>query len=170
MNTADLFKTPAPYHERSYTPTQKLCISGLVMACYIVIMYFTQSFAFMTYQVRIATGLYALAWIHPFLAIPLSLANCLSNMLMGGLGLADVLGGVCVGLVTTGVIVLIRHLRLPVILCGAAIVLCISLVCSLWLAPLLGVSYGFMVLSLAVGELIPGIFGVILIEVLKNRL
>ena len=39
---------------------QKMTFSAMVMAMYIVILYFTQSFSFGAYQIRIATALYAL--------------------------------------------------------------------------------------------------------------
>ena len=38
---------------------QKMTFSAMVMAMYIVILYFTQSFSFGAYQIRIATALYA---------------------------------------------------------------------------------------------------------------
>ena len=79
---------------------KKITISGLVIAIYIVIMYLTQSFAFGQYQIRIATSLYAMAAVHPFLIVPLGLANFLSNTLMGGLGLPDMIGGLIAGIIT----------------------------------------------------------------------
>lgn len=66
--------------------TQKVAISGLVMAVYLVIMSLTQGFAFGQYQIRLATSLYALSAIYPFLIVPLGLSNLLANTLMGGLG------------------------------------------------------------------------------------
>ena len=48
---------------------QKMTFSAMVMAMYIVILYFTQSFSFGAYQIRIATALYALAYLFPFLRI-----------------------------------------------------------------------------------------------------
>ena len=42
---------------------QKMTFSAMVMAMYIVILYFTQSFSFGAYQIRIATALY-LSLIH----------------------------------------------------------------------------------------------------------
>ena len=44
---------------KNLTKTQKLTISALCMASYLVVMMCTQSFAFGQYQVRIATALYA---------------------------------------------------------------------------------------------------------------
>ena len=46
---------------------QKMTFSAMVMAMYIVILYFTQSFSFGAYQIRIATALYALAYLFPAL-------------------------------------------------------------------------------------------------------
>ena len=69
--------------------TMKITISGIIIATYVVVMFLTQSFAFGQYQIRIATSIYALASIYPFLIVPLGLANFMSNTLMGGLGLND---------------------------------------------------------------------------------
>ena len=70
---------------KNLTKTQKLTISALCMALYLVVMMCTQSFAFGQYQVRIATALYGLSAIFPFLIIPFGLVNVLANTLMGGL-------------------------------------------------------------------------------------
>ena len=83
---------------KKMTKTQKLAFSAMVMALYIVMMYVTQSFAFGQYQVRIATALYATAYLFPFLVLPLGLSNLLSNVIMGGLGVFDIVGGGLVGL------------------------------------------------------------------------
>ena len=50
---------------------QKLTFSAMVIALYVVILSFTQSFSFGAYQIRIATSLYALSYLFPFLVIPL---------------------------------------------------------------------------------------------------
>ena len=49
---------------------QKLVFSALCIALYIVVMMCTQSFAFGQYQIRIATALYGLSAIFPFLILP----------------------------------------------------------------------------------------------------
>ena len=67
---------------KNLTKTQKLTISALCMALYLVVMMCTQSFAFGQYQVRIATALYGLSAIFPFLIIPFGLVNVLANTLM----------------------------------------------------------------------------------------
>ena len=68
--------------KENLSTTQKLTLSALVMALYVVVMFFTQSFAFGQYQVRIATAIYAMAGLYPFLILPLALANLLSNLVM----------------------------------------------------------------------------------------
>ena len=78
---------------------QKLVFSALCIALYIVVMICTQSFAFGQYQIRIATALYGLSAIFPFLILPFGLANVVSNTVMGGLGLPDIIGGFIVGIV-----------------------------------------------------------------------
>ena len=57
--------------KKKFSKTQKLTISAMVMALYIVVLYFTQSFSFGAYQIRIATTLYALSYFCPFLVLPL---------------------------------------------------------------------------------------------------
>jgi hypothetical protein len=63
---------------------QKLVFSALCIALYIVVMMCTQSFAFGQYQIRIATALYGLSAIFPFLVLPFGLANVVSNTVMRG--------------------------------------------------------------------------------------
>lgn len=55
---------------REFTKTQKLTISAVCIALYLVVMLYTQNFAFGQYQIRIATGLYGLAALYPFLVCP----------------------------------------------------------------------------------------------------
>ena len=75
--------------KENMSKVQKLTVSAMVMALYVVVLYFTQSFSFGAYQIRIATALYALAYLFPFLVLPLGFANFIANFLFGGLGLLD---------------------------------------------------------------------------------
>ena len=95
--------------KENMSKAQKLTFSAMIMALYIVVLYFTQSFSFGAYQIRIATSLYGLSYLFPFLVLPLGFANFIANMLFGGLGLLDMFGGCIVGIVTTAIIVLIRR-------------------------------------------------------------
>lgn len=146
------------------TKTQKLTISGMVMALYIVVLYATQGFSFGAYQIRIATSLYALAYFCPFLIVPLGLANFLANMLFGGLGILDMAGGCLVGMATTGLIVLIRRKRLNPWLVALPIIIIPGFGVSSWLSVLLSMPYLPLVLSLCIGQLIPAICGVMMIR------
>lgn len=78
---------------RDMSRVQKLTFSAMVIALYVTVMYFTQSFSFGAYQIRIATALYALSYLFPFLVLPFGLANFIANMLFGGLGILDMFGG-----------------------------------------------------------------------------
>ena len=65
------------------TRLQKLTFSAMVMALYIVALCLTSSFSFGAYQIRIATSLYALAYLFRSSSFRSGLANLLSNMLFG---------------------------------------------------------------------------------------
>lgn len=150
------------------THTQKLTISGAVMAIYIVVMYFTQSFAFGQYQVRIATAIYGVAYLFPFLVVPLGLSNLLSNMVMGGLGFFDIVGGGVVGLLTAGCCALLGKKGITPWSVVAPITLIPALVVSIWLSGLIGVPYVALAGSLLVGQFISGIVGALLVKALGN--
>lgn len=148
--------------------TQKLTLSGAVMAIYIVVMYFTQSFAFGQYQVRIATAIYAVAYLFPFLVVPLGLSNLLANMVMGGLGFFDIVGGGIVGLLTAGCCALLGRRKVTSWTVIVPITLIPALVVSIWLSKLIGVPYVALAGSLLVGQAIAGVVGALLVRALKN--
>lgn len=149
--------------------TQKITISALCIALYVVIMIFTQSFAFGQYQVRIATSLYGLGAVFPFLSIPLALANLISNTFMGGLGPVDMLGGAFVGFATCTAITLAKKHNLPNIFISMFIILIPGLVVPIWLSFLLDIPYLIIAPSLVIGQIIPGIVGGILVTAIEKR-
>ena len=153
---------------RNLSRTRKLTISAAVMAIYIVLMYFTQSFAFGQYQVRIATAIYAVAYLFPFLVVPLGLSNLLANMLMGGLGVFDIVGGGVVGLLTAGACALLGKRRLSPWLTAIPVTLIPALVVSTWLSKLLGLPYWALAASLLVGQAICGVVGAVLVNALRR--
>ncbi len=153
---------------KKMSKTQKLTFSGAVMAVYIVVMYVTQSFAFGQYQVRIATAIYSTAYLFPFLVVPLGLSNLLANMVMGGLGFFDIVGGGLVGLLTAGSCALLGRYRRSEWLVALPIALIPALGVSSWLSYLLGVPYWTMAASLLVGQAISGVAGAILVKALKH--
>lgn len=153
---------------KNLNKTQKITVSGVVMALYIVVMYFTQSFAFGQYQVRVATAIYGTAYLFPFLVVPLGLSNLLSNMIMGGLGFFDIVGGGLVGLATAGCCALLGRKHVTAWSVALPIALIPALGVSLWLSGLIGVPYWALAGSLLVGQAIAGAIGAILVKALKS--
>lgn len=137
---------------------RKLTYSGIVIALYVAVMFLTQGFAFGQYQIRIATGLYALAAIHPFLIIPLGIANLLSNTLMGGLGPLDMFGGLVAGILTSLGCYYLK--KINIILVAVPIIFIPSLLVPVWLSYILHLPYSVLVVSIGIGQIIPGILGV----------
>jgi uncharacterized membrane protein len=152
------------------TRTLKIALSGLVIAIYVVVMYFTQSFAFGQYQIRLATALYSLSYLYPFLVIPLALSNFLSNTIMGGLGIIDMIGGFLVGLLTAGSIYLIKKFNWSEWLVGLPILLFPGLIVPIWLSVLLHINYLVLMPSVLIGQIIPAILGILIVKYLKNVL
>ena len=144
---------------------KKLCVSAIVIALYIAIMFASQSFAFGAYQMRVATSLYSMSYILPFLIIPLAMANSLGNLL-GGLGIWDIIGGFGVGIITSGAIFLIRRLKLPKLLIIPVLIFGPGLIVPVWLAPILGVPYYLLALNLCVGQILPAVLGYALVPIL----
>ncbi len=155
--------------KESMTKAQKLTLSAMVIALYAVVMYLTQSFVFGAYQIRIATALYALAYLFPFLVFPLGLANSVSN-LIGGLGILDIVGGFFVGLLTSFLVAGIRKLGWNRFLVAVPIILVPGLGVATWLSYLLHFPYPLMALNLCVGQIVPGICGALLVGALEKIL
>lgn len=148
--------------------TKKLTISAMVIAIYITIMFLTQGFAFGQYQIRIATSIYGLSAIYPFLIIPMGIANLLSNTIMGGLGILDMIGGVIVGITTTTIVYLISKKKLNQWLIALPIIFVPGLMVPIWLSYIFHVPYSVLAISLIIGQIIPGLVGVILVKSLKK--
>lgn len=156
--------------KENMSKVQKLTVSAMVMALYVVVLYFTQSFSFGAYQIRIATALYALAYLFPFLVLPLGFANFIANFLFGGLGLLDWFGGCFVGIIVTAIIVLIRRKGWSRWLMILPIILVPGLGVPSYLSYLLHVPYSVLATSLCIGQSIPAVCGVVLVNVLQRAL
>jgi len=148
--------------------TRILTMSAILMALYVVIMYFTQSFAFGQYQIRIATSLYSLSYFFPFLIVPLGLSNFFSNLLLGGLGPLDFIGGTLVGIITSGGVYLIRKFKLHDLFVIPVIILGPGLLVPIWLSYLLNIPYFALVISLCIGQVTPAVAGYVLIKILAK--
>jgi len=158
-----MFNTPL-------SKTRKLTISALCIALYVVIMIYTQSFAFGQYQIRIATALYGLSAIFPFLSIPLGLANLISNTFMGGLGPLDMIGGTFVGVTTGSAIALAKKHNFPNIFITLFIILIPGLIVPIWLSILLNIPYLVLASSLLIGQIVPGVVGGVLVTAVEKRM
>ncbi|MDF2882641.1 MAG: hypothetical protein K0R54_3198 [Clostridiaceae bacterium] len=162
MNTKEKFS--------KISPIKKITISAIVMSLYICIMYLTQGFAFGQYQIRIATSLYALNSIYPFLIVPLGIANLLSNTLMGGMGIFDIAGGFAVGIITGSLVYVVKKYNLNHWLMAVPIILGPGLIVPIWLSYIIHVPYKILAVSLCIGQIIPGLVGVILVKNLDNKI
>ncbi len=149
-------------------PVKKLTLSAIIIAIYVVVMFYTQSFAFGQYQIRIATSLYSLSYLYPFLVVPLGLANLISNTVMGGLGPLDMAGGAIVGLATATIVYLIKRYNLSDWLIALPIIFIPGLMVPVWLSYLIHVPYPVLAVSLCIGQVVPGIIGVLLVKQLKK--
>ncbi len=147
---------------------QKLVFSALCIALYIVTMLCTQSFAFGQYQIRIATALYGLSAIFPFLVIPFTLANSISNTVMGGLGMLDIIGGGAVGFMTTGLIVLGKRRGCGNWIVALAVTLVPGLGVPVWLSAVLNLPYWLLASSVLVGQAICGAVSLLLVTALER--
>lgn len=156
--------------KENMSKVQKLTVSAMVMALYVVVLYFTQSLSFGAYQIRIATALYALAYLFPFLVLPLGFANFIANFLFGGLGLLDWFGGCFVGIIVTAIIVLIRRKGWSRWLMILPIILVPGLGVPSYLSYLLHVPYSVLATSLCIGQSVPAVCGVVLVNVLQRAL
>ena len=154
---------------KEFSKTKKITISALCMALYIVLMLCTQSFAFGQYQIRIATAVYALNWIFPFLVVPLGLANFLSNSMMGGLGPLDMFGGAFVGFLTGQIIVWLKTKGTPYFTIAFPIIFVPGLLVPVWLSVLLDIPYAVLAPSLLIGQVLPAIVGAVLVAALEKK-
>jgi hypothetical protein len=138
----------------------KVALSGLIMAIFVIIQYFT----------KMASFLYALCYLYPFLMLPLALSSFLGTIMSGGLGIIDMAGGFLVGIITSGFIILIKRFRWDEWFVGIPIFLIPGLIMPLWLSYLMHVQYNIIASGILIFQLIPAATGVLLVKKLKNRL
>lgn len=147
---------------------RKLAISAMAIALYVVVMMCTQSFAFGQYQIRIATALYGLSAIFPFLIIPACIANVISNTIMGGLGIMDMVGGGIVGLLTTSLIVFGKKQGWGNWIIFLAVTFIPGLLVPIWLSVILNLPYWLLASSILVGQAICGLVSMALVGALEK--
>lgn len=133
--------------------TKQITFSALVVAIYITFMYLTQFCSFGQHQIRFATGLYSLAYYFPFLCLPLGIANMLSNILFGG----DIINGLLgffAGTITALIISFMRKITKKKVVVVIPIVICPSIIMSIWISYIVGAPYYIILVSLCLGQTI----------------
>lgn len=153
---------------KSKKMSRRITISGAVIASYILVMFLAQGVAFGAYQIRIATSIYALGALEPFLILPLGAANMLSNILLGSLGPLDMIGGFVVGVLTAGSCYLLGKKYTSLV--AIPIMVIPTLLVPLWLSYLLQIPYIALVISVGIGQILPGLFGILLVKYLAKPL
>ena len=148
--------------------TKKLTVSALYIAMFIVVLGITAGFSFGAVQIRIVNTLYAFSYLYPFLIIPAGISVVISNLLFGGLGIIDILGGFFVAVITTMLIASIKTLKLPKILIILPTLLIPAILVPLWLSPLLGIPYSALAISIGFGHVLPAILGYVLVNILEK--
>lgn len=149
-------------------PIKKLTVSALFIAMFIAVLGATAGFSFGAIQVRVVNALYAVSYIFPFLVVPTGLAVVLSNLIFGGLGLPDIIGGFLVATTTTSMMVAIKKLKLPKILVVVPTLVITALGVPLWLSPIIGVPYWTLVISIGLGHIVPAILGYLLVKAVEK--
>lgn len=89
---------------------------------------------------------------------------------MGSLGLPDMIGGFFVGILTSYAVYMIKKNNLNDWLISIPIILFPGLIVPIWLSFLLKIPYYLLAISVTVGQIIPGIVGVVLVKQLRNRI
>ena len=148
---------------RLLNKTKKITYSGIVIALYIIIIYLTSSLSFGTIQIRVANILYGLCFKMPFLVIPLSMGVILSNLLFGGLGIVDIIGGTITTLVTT---YLISKCKKPIMIIPIMI-FTVALGISTYLHLLLNIPFSLLFIQIALGQIIPSILSYLIVKRIK---
>jgi uncharacterized membrane protein len=126
-------------------------------------MFLTQGFAFGQYQIRSATAIYALAYIHPIFIITGFLGNLVSNIMFGGLGFMDWIGGAIAGAVACILCWLSSKAKMPYLVIPS-IILIPGMLVPLWLTVIINVPYWVLVGSISAGQIVPAVLGYFLIK------
>ena len=87
---------------------------------------------------------------------------------MGGLGLFDIIGDFLVGILTAGSYYFLR--KINVVLVALPIIFIPALVVSIWLSYLIHVPYLLLALSICIGQILPGLAGVLIVKRLEKPL
>lgn len=149
---------------------QKIYFSLLIAMLYLICLYLTRSHSFGIYQVRIATSLYSLSYLFPFLVLPLGLANLLGNLLCNDLGYWDLIGGLITGLLTCYSHTKISKAGLSDWLMLFTITFIPGLIVPIWLSKIILIPYQRLAIALCTGQILSALLGVLLVKTLKSMI
>ena len=144
------------------TKTQKLAVSGMVTALYLAVLYAPE------HLLRPGADSDRHRPLRAGVPLPfdpaLGLANLLSNLLFGGLGVLDMAGGFFVGIATTWLIAQVRRRGLSPWLTGLPILLVPGLCVPMWLSYLLHLALPALAASVVAGQAVPAVCGAALVR------
>ena len=93
-------------------------------------------------------------------------AGIFATTILGIVG--ALVGGFIVGIVTSGIVMLIKKFHLPRFMIFFPITLVPGLGVALWLSPMVHMPYGALALSLCIGQTVPAVCGVALSKALEQ--
>jgi uncharacterized membrane protein len=147
---------------------KKMTSSALVMAAYVVLMYVFSGVSFGPVQVRVANSLYALCFIFPHLAVPLSLSVVLSNLIFGGLGIIDIVCGAMTTLITGYLIGLLGRSGYKVWTAAIPAIMIPGLLVPVWLSYLLHIPYIMAMPTVLIGQVPPAVIGIAFVRAIEK--
>jgi uncharacterized membrane protein len=147
--------------------------AGLIAAAYALLSLVFYPMSFGVYQVRVAEALTVLPFLTPA-AVPGLFIGCALANLFGGMGWQDVVIGSLLTLVAAVLTMLtgrLKGVRYAWLLAPLPPVLVNAFGVSLYLAPLMGVSYWFAVQMIGIGQLASCyLLGIPLLRLLQKRI
>jgi uncharacterized membrane protein len=149
------------------TATLYLAQAAAIAALYIALTVVLAPISYGVFQVRVAEALTVLPLLTPA-AVPALFIGCMIANIHGGLGLVDILGGSTVTLLAAFATYRLR--KHPLVISLLPPVLFNAFLISIYLSPILQVSYWLLVLSIGTGQTIAVYgLGLPLLRALKKR-
>lgn len=145
--------------------TKRLVRGGLISALYVAVTYALAPFSFGPLQFRVSEALTVLPILYPE-AIPALFVGVLLANILGGLGLADIIGGS----LTTLIAAYVTYKYRESIIAYLSPILFNAFLISLYLHALFDLPYWLTVLSIGASQaVIVFVFGYPLVRLLKKR-
>ena len=149
---------------------KRLSLSGIIIATYINLMYFSQFLSFGQFRIRIADCAYSLCYVYPFLVVPMGIANAMSCLFVGGFGPIDMFGWMIVGILTSAGVCLVKKLQLNEWFIIAPVIIIPGLLVPMWWSYLMHIPYAIIAFGICLEQIVPAFMGVILLKKLERKL